>query len=119
MLTELGPMRDVLVYLSGPITARDGATVEGNVASGLAVYLECVQLGIPAICPHLSAAFPSSWQVPYEQWMALDLALIARCTHVLLLPGWQTSPGARREIVEAERLGLPVVRSVAEIKAAA
>ena len=111
--------QDLLVYLSGPITATDGRTVEGNVASALRVYLACTARGIPAICPQLSAAFPSAWQIPYETWMAVDLALVSRCTHLLLLPGWETSAGAVREKAHAERQGVIVVTSLEQVTAVA
>jgi len=104
---------DRFVYLSGPITARDGCTVEENVASAVKVYLALVAAGVPTFCPQLSAIFPSAWtQATYEQWMTQDLAVIARCSHLLLLPRWETSPGAMREKAYAEAIGVTVVGSI-------
>lgn len=110
--------RDVFVYLSGPITAQLATTVEQHVAAAVGVYLGCLKRGIPAYCPHLSAAFPSAWGIDYETWMALDLAAIDRCTHVLMLDGWIWSAGARRERAYAEGRGLPVFESEAALVAA-
>lgn len=107
--------RDVLVYLSGPISPGNGKTVETNVAVALAAYLECVKRGIPAICPHLSGAFPSAWQIPWGDWLAYDLAMVDRCTHVWMLPGWQGSEGARMERAYAEAAGTPVIGSLEEL----
>ena len=107
---------DVFVYLSGPITARDGHSVEQNVADALTVFLACLRLGLPAFCPHLSGAFPSAHaDVPYNVWMAYDFAVIDRCTHLLMLPRWDTSRGAIREREYATRRGLPVADSLAEL----
>jgi hypothetical protein len=50
--------RDLFVYISGPMTAKDGHTIEENVAAGVRVYLDSLARGIPAFCPHLSGAFP-------------------------------------------------------------
>lgn len=50
-----------MVYLSGPMTAKHGFSIEENVAAGVKVFLACLKQGIPAICPHLSGAFPSAW----------------------------------------------------------
>src|SRR5574342_1232287 len=61
---------DVFVYLSGPITAKYGYTVEQNVAQALKVYLDCLRAGVTCFCPHLSGAFPSAFDVPYETWLA-------------------------------------------------
>jgi hypothetical protein len=107
--------RDVFVYLSGPITAKHGYTVEENVAAAVKVYLECLRRGIPAFCPHLSGAFPSAFNVDYETWIAYDFAVIERCTHVMMLPRWETSAGAVREKAHAEALGCAVVHSLDEL----
>jgi hypothetical protein len=85
---------DLFVYLAGPLTARDGWTVEHNVIAALRVYQQLVTAGIPCFCPHLSAEMT---EVEYETWMAHDFAVIDRCTHVLMLPRWESSPGAVRE----------------------
>ena len=104
---------DVFVYLSGPITAKHDRSVEENVAIALRAYWECLKAGIPAFCPHLSAGFPSAFtEVPYEAWLAYDFAVIQRCTDVVLLPNWQQSEGAVREVHFAEKLGLPVHASL-------
>lgn len=109
--------RDVFVYLSGPITAKHGRTVEQNVADAVAAYLDCMRAGVPAFCPHLSGAFPSAFEIDYETWIDYDLAVIDRCTHVVMLPRWETSSGAVREKAYAESIGKPVVFSPAELEA--
>ena len=35
---------DVLVYISGPMTAKGGRTIEQNTADGVAVYLDLLLL---------------------------------------------------------------------------
>jgi len=106
----------VFVYLSGPITAKDGYTVEQNVAAAVKVYLDCLRRGIVAFCPHLSAAFPSAFDIAYETWMAMDLAVIERATHVLMLERWETSSGARRELEHALALGRAISYSLDELE---
>lgn len=100
---------DCLVYLSGPITAKDGRSVEQNVADAVVAYLACLRAGVPAFCPHLSGAFPSAFDLPYELWLAYDFAVIARCTHMVLLPRWETSAGAQRERDFARERGIPIL----------
>jgi hypothetical protein len=107
---------NLLVYIAGPMTAKDGYSIEENVAAGLRVYLELLQAGVPAFCPHLSGAFPSAWSaLDHAQWLAYDKAIIDRCTHMLLLPRWQTSTGAVVEEQYAAQRGLLVVYSVEEV----
>jgi hypothetical protein len=90
-------VNDRFVYLSGPITAKHGFTVEENTAAAVKVHLDLISRGIWNFCPHLSAAFPSAFSVDYETWMRYDLAVIDRCTHIVMLPRWETSDGAVRE----------------------
>jgi hypothetical protein len=101
---------DLFVYISGPMTPRDGYTIEENVAAGLRMYWTLLLRGIPAFCPHLVGGYPTAWTLmPHAQWVAYDRAVIARCSHVLMLPRWETSEGARLEKAHAEQLGIPVV----------
>lgn len=109
---------DVFVYISGPMTAKDGRTIEQNTADGVAVYLELLRLGIPCFCPHLSGAFPSAWSaMDHAQWLAYDFAVIDRCTHVLLMPRWLTSTGAQMEADYAKQHGVMLCGSLAELLA--
>jgi hypothetical protein len=108
--------RDVFVYISGPMTAKHGHTVEENVAAGVRVYLDCLKRGIPAFSPHLGGAFPSAWtDVSWETWLEYDLAVIDRCTHVLMMPRWQESAGAIKEHDYAQSIGCPIAYSMSEL----
>lgn len=90
--------KDTLVYISGPMTAKDGRTMEQNTADGVAIYLALLKLGIPAFSPHLSGAFPSAWTaLSHAEWIAYDCAILDRCTHLLMMPRWETSVGAIKE----------------------
>ena len=105
---------DLFLYLSGPMTAKHGYTIEENVAAGVGVYFALLQRGLPAFCPHLSGAFPSAWTIlPHAEWLAYDFAAIDRCTHVVALERWETSTGAVAEVEYARAKGIPVI-SVAE-----
>ena len=80
------------------------------------VYLDLLARGIPAFCPHLSGAFPTAWSaLDHAKWLAYDYAVIERCTHVLMMPRWELSTGARMELEYAQRIGKPVVYSVDEL----
>ena len=106
----------VLVYISGPMTANDGRTMEQNTADGVAVYLELLKRGIPAFSPHLSGAFPSAWSaMSHQEWIDYDFAIIDRCTHMLMMPRWDTSKGAKLEFTYATMNGIPIVYSVDEL----
>ena len=108
----------VLVYISGPMTAKDGRTIEQNTADGVAVYLDLLKRGIPAFSPHLSGAFPSAWSaLDHQQWIDYDCAIIDHCTHLLMMPRWETSKGAVMEFDYAQAKGIPVAESVEQLTA--
>ncbi len=107
---------DVLVYLSGPIAAYGAYSVERNIADALPVYRHLLSLGMPAFLPHLNAIYPSCWSgISYETWIAYDFAIIDRCTHVLMLPRWEDSKGATREMYYAGEHGKPIYYSTQEV----
>lgn len=108
--------KDAFVYISGPMTAKDGRSIKQNTADGVAVYLDLLRLGVPAFSPHLSGAFPSAWTaLSHSQWIAYDSAVIDRCTHLLMMPRWETSTGARMEKEYADSRGVPVVFSIQDL----
>lgn len=113
-----GVMRsDIFVYLSGPMTPKDGYSIEDNVAAGVRTYWDLLQRGIPAFCPHLSGMFPTAWNLlPHSQWLEYDFRVIDRCTHVLMLPRWETSMGALAEKAYAEQQGKPVLFALTELE---
>jgi hypothetical protein len=110
---------NVLVYISGPMTANDGRTVEQNTADGVAVYLELLKAGIPAFSPHLSGAFPSAWSaLSHRDWIDYDFAVIDRCTHMLMMSRWETSKGALMEHQYADECrNIPIFYSLDALKA--
>lgn len=117
-------MRDVLVYVAGPIS-------KGNLADNIRLAcragLVLVREGIPCIVPHLTcylgqmcnhagaAVIPES--LPYgttiQHWYLEGVAMVRRCDAVLRLPGEST--GSDLEVKEARALHLPVFHSTAEV----
>ena len=107
---------NVLVYISGPISPKNGRSIEANVAAAVGVYIELTRLGIPSVCVHTGAMFPSCHAaLSYEHWMALDLALIDRCTHVLMIGEWTQSSGAMQECKYARDHEKPIADSIWEL----
>jgi hypothetical protein len=98
----------VLVYISGPITPTDEMSTEQHVAQAVKVFIRLTGEGIPSICVHMGAAFPSAYDLHYHTWMAYDLAVLAFCTHILMLPGWEKSPGSVLERTFATGRGIPI-----------
>lgn len=89
------------IYISGPMTGIDNLNRElFNEAERL--LREC---GENPINPH---NFPE--QKSYEEYLMIDLEMIAMAADaVALLPGWEKSHGAKKELKTAIELGLEVI----------
>ncbi len=107
-------MQDMLVYLAGPITARNGYTIEDNKKVAEATLYECLRMGIPCFMPPI---IPHS-EVDYETCLEYDNAVIRRCTAMLMLPRWHESPGALKERALAIELDMEIFDSIEELRKA-
>lgn len=90
-----------LVYVAGPITGDPW----GCVRRAVAVYRALAAEGVTGHLPQLSVLHEMIAPQPYEQWMLEGLAMVKRCDGLVRLSG--ESPGADREVLHAEMLGLP------------
>lgn len=91
------------VYIAAPYTTP---TPEYNVAVAMSAACRLINLGYVPFLPHLYHYLDQVYPQPYETWMRLCLAYVRKSDKVLRLPG--TSPGADREVEEAQRHGIPV-----------
>lgn len=103
---------DIFVYISGPMTPRNGFTEKQNCDEAMLVFERLLDLGIPAFAPQAFIDVSLS----YETMMTYDLAVINRCTHMLMMPRWKTSPGANRERIHAMNLPIPVYESIEDLQ---
>ena len=87
------------VYLSGKITGDVGYRQKFE-----AVQNELTSYGYVVFNP---AVLPDGFE--YEDYMSLDLLILSRCDAIYLLRDWKNSPGAKRELEEAKRLGLQIL----------
>lgn len=89
------------VYISGPMTGIEKLNREAF-ENAERFLREC---GENPINPH---NFPE--QNSYEDYLLLDLEMIAMAADVIaLLPGWENSQGAKKELKTAIELGLEVI----------
>ena len=92
-----------IIYISGPITGIP----EGNRPAFAAMAAQLRADGHTVINPHelFREVFrPLTW----EDYMRDDLTALLTCTHLVMLPGWEQSRGARLEKYVAEHLGMSV-----------
>lgn len=98
------------VYVAGPYTHGDVAV---NVKTALDAAIALLDAGFAPYVPHLTHFLHMMHPRPYKDWIALDLEWLPVCDALIRLHG--ESPGADREVAEAQRLGIPVYQSVAAL----
>lgn len=96
------------IYLSGKITGLEKEVYERNFQNAELFYRAC---GYDVVNPcNLSeVVLARKPDATYEDFMREDFKAISGCTHISMLEGWESSPGARREKEEAERVGLAIM----------
>lgn len=101
-------MTKPLVYVSGPYRHPKGtAYVEENIRKAEEVAKELWQMGFAVICPHANTRHFDGI-VTADDFIAGDLVMVERCDLVVMLPGFQHSEGARKEMAHAIRNEVPV-----------
>ena len=106
-----------LIYIAGPYRAKTREGVALNIESARATAVEVARRGwFPAI-PHtmtggLELVLP---ELDDAYWLEGTMELMRRCDAVVLCPGWERSRGTAAEIAEAERLGIPIYKTTADI----
>lgn len=99
--------RRPLAYIAGPYTAPDYKQVAANVLAARIVARKLFKLGFATHTPHSEMwGWEDDNEITYEDCMSADLEVLSRCDAIVLVPGWESSPGARTELQEARRLGL-------------
>lgn len=99
MIRDTGVQRHV--YISGPMTGIKNLNREAFESAEKKIQ----EMGHVALNPH---RFPE--MDTYEDYLLLDLEMIAMAADAIaLLPGWENSPGSKRELAVAIQKGIEVM----------
>lgn len=98
----------ITVYLSGKITGLEKAVFESNFQKAEEFYKAC-GYNVVNPCKISEELLKEKPNATYDDFMKEDLNALSGCTHIAMLEGWETSPGAITEKREAKRLGLEVM----------
>ncbi|OFO52180.1 hypothetical protein HMPREF3027_07090 [Porphyromonas sp. HMSC077F02] len=106
------PRKQPKIYISGAISGRDYREV--------ALDFEAAQTQIKAISDYLPISPLDNGlplDTPWSAHMLRDLEILSTCDAMLMLPGWEHSPGCQIEKIFAERLGLRILMGLDELHA--
>lgn len=98
-----------VVYVAGKYRGPHAWAVEQNIRAASDVAAAVIRAGHMPLTPHKNIAHMEGL-ADDAFFLAGTLELLRRCDAVILVPGWESSVGARAEVAEANRLGLPVFR---------
>ena len=98
-----------LVYIAGPYRSQTIWGVEQNVQAAQHAGAQVMRVpGLYPVIPHMNTRHMEGI-VDDSHVLAGTLEMLRRCDAVLVIEGWKNSEGARGEVDEAVRLGLPVL----------
>lgn len=106
------PRKQLKIYISGAISGRDYREVT--------LDFEAAQTQIRVFSDFLPISPLDNGlplDTPWSAHMLRDLEILSTCDAVLMLPGWEHSPGCQIEKIFAERLGLRILMGFDELKA--
>lgn len=105
-----------VIFLAGAYLGQDFNETEENIRLAEKYAIKLWEMGYGVFCPHLNTAhFELKAKVKEDAYKEFDMKILRACDVVFALPNWQESEGARTEINEAKRLGLPIYYSLEEI----
>ncbi len=97
------------VYVAGPFSSDP----IGNTRYAIELANNLLNMGYAPFVPHLTMLWHFHKPRPYEEWLKYDNEWLVVCDCVLRFSG--ESPGADKEVILAESLGIPVYYSPAEL----
>ena len=105
---DLTQARRSMGYLSVPMSAPTALERTDLRLRALSLSAYLWEAGILHYCPPANSPAIGTTDIPYEDWMAMDLEILRRCDWIFMGHGWEKSPGCQREFNVAMNLGLSV-----------
>jgi hypothetical protein len=109
-----------LIYVAGPYHSENPHVIEENILKAKRAALECWDRGWAVICPHANTAGferfqRPPWKVQQHTWIEGDIEILRRCDAIVMLPGWENSPGSRKEFEAAHLFGLTIYEDLTKV----
>lgn len=101
----------IVAYAAGPFRGETAWEIECNIRRAEELGAEIVKLGHMVVIPHANTRWLHG-TAPDSFFLEGTLELLRRCDCVVLTADWIRSSGARGEVEEAHKLGIPVFTSL-------
>lgn len=109
-----------IIYVAGAYRAETPWGVERNIFAAQDLAAQMVEklhkLGAYPLVPHANTAHFDDL-APDDYYLEGTLELMRRCDALLMVKGWEKSSGARGEVEEAKKLGIPIFYSIEDLEA--
>jgi hypothetical protein len=104
------PIDEGFVFIAGPYGSSGGHdAVTHNITRARDVGAILAENDIPYFCPHMNTAYMEEYvDVPGDFWHRLDFTFLCYAEAVVLVDGWEASPGTLAEIEKCRDWGIPV-----------
>jgi len=98
-----------LVYIAGAYRG-DGKldTIYENIQTARKYAKKYWELGYAVICPHMNSALMDG-VCDDKIFLDGDIEILKRCDIIVMLPNWEQSDGATKEVYEAWENGLEII----------
>src|SRR5262245_44066941 len=109
------------IFVAGPIRGKGNSDLAANLKQAKEAGIALMHAGLSPLVPHLGCHYRSDTpeSQPYgigaEVWLDCNFAWIEHADALLRLPG--ESEGSDAEVAFAQRSGIPVFHSMAEVMA--
>jgi len=104
-----------LIFVCGPFNGASEWIRHYNIRKAANAAIDIWKRGGVAICPHLNSGEFFA-QAPEYQFTEGYLEVLRRCDAIFLIDGWGASTGSRRELAEAVKAGLIIIRTIEELE---
>ncbi len=97
-----------LAYTAGPYRSDTIHGTVNNIRAAERVAIKYWKSGYAVICPHKNSSLLDG-ACPDSVWLAGDLEMLSRCDTIIMIPGWEHSAGAKKELEAAVGWGKEVI----------
>ena len=102
-----------LIYVAGPYYAPTAEGRKKNIRMAERHSISLIRQGYAVFTPHKNTAGYEYYEdgeiLTKDTWMKIDLETLSRCDAIYMMPGWESSEGAKIELGYAGMWDLEVI----------